>query len=95
MINRRKIIGAIGAGVFAPFSAFAQQPPAKVWRIGFLTHTTMPNATTRLAAQRSGLRELGYVKGKNLVIDVRASDAIRQRLPALAAELIELKPDYQ
>ena len=99
MIVRRKIIGAAGAAAFAPsmvlapLSAFAQQPPTKVWRVGFLTPTTMPNATTRLAALRSGLRELGYVEGKNLVIDVRASDAIRERLPAVAAELIELKPD--
>ena len=99
MITRRKIIGGVGAGAFEPqmvlaqFGAFAQAPAAKIWRIGFLTPTTMPSATTRLAALRSGLRELGYVEGKNLIIDVRASDGIRERLPAVAAELIELKPD--
>ena len=93
MITRRKIVGAIGAGVFAPVGAFAQQPPAKVWRIGFLTPGTMPSATNRLAALRTGLRDLGYVEGKNLIIDIRASDGIRERLPALAAELIQQKPD--
>ena len=99
MINRRKIIGGVGAGAFAPqmvlaqFGAFAQAPAAKIWRIGFLTHTTMPNATTRLAALRSGLRDFGYVEGKNLIIDIRASGAVRESLPALAAELMQQKPD--
>ena len=99
MITRRKIVGAIGAGAFAPpmvlapLSAFAQRPPAKVRRIGFLIHSTMPSATNRLAALRTGLRDLGYVEGKNLIIDIRASDGIRERLPAVAADLIQLKPD--
>ena len=85
MITRRKIVGAIGAGVVAPPGAFAQQPPAKVWRIGFLIHSTMPSATNRLAALRAGLRDLGYIEGKNLIINIRASDGVRERLPGLAA----------
>ena len=99
MITRRKIVGAISAGALAPsatlapLSAFAQQPPTKVWRIGFLTPGTMPSATNRLAALRTGLRDLGYVEGKNLIIDIRASDGIRERLPAVAADLNQLKPD--
>ena len=93
MINRRKIIGAAGAGAFAPLSAFAQQPPAKVWRVGFVTPGTTASAVTRRAALRSGLRDLGYVEGTNLVIDFRAAEGKRERLAELAAELIALKPD--
>ena len=99
MINRRKIIGTAGAGAFAPsmvlapLSAFAQQPPAKVWRVGFLTPGTTPSAVTRMAALRSGLRVLGYVEGTNLLIDFRAAEGKRERLPELAAELVALKPD--
>ena len=99
MINRRKIIGAAGAGAFAspmvlaPLSAFAQQPPTKVWRVGFLTPGATASAVTRRAALRSGLRALGYVEGTNLVIDFRAAEGKRERLAELAAELMALKPD--
>lgn len=99
MITRRKIVGAIGAGAFAPptalapLGAFAQQPPSKVWRVGLLAAGPMPGVATRLAALRIGLRDLGYVEGKNLIIDIRASDGIRERLPELAAELVRLKVD--
>ena len=99
MITRRKILAAAGAGAFAspmalaPFGSFAQQPPAKVWRVGFLTPGATSSAVTRRAALRSGLRALGYVEGTNLVIDFRAAEGKRERLAELAAELMALKPD--
>lgn len=98
MITRRKIVGAIGAGAFAPsiafhpLTSFAQQP-TKVWRVGFLTPGATSSAVTRRAALRSGLRDLGYVEGTNLVIDFRAAEGKRERLAELAAELVALKPD--
>ena len=69
------------------------QQPAQVPRIGFLTggsHSTYP---VRNEAFRQALRELGYVEGKNIVIEWRAAEGKRGRLPVLAAELVSLKVD--
>ncbi len=67
------------------------QEPAKVPRIGFLSLTTEP--MPQLGAFRQGLRELGYMEGKNLVIIYRSAERRPKRLPALAAELVALKVD--
>src|SRR5882724_986535 len=72
--------------------AEAQQPP-KISRIGFLSTTSPSNVPTRLEAFRQGLRDLGYVEGKNIVIEYRDAEAKPERLPALAAELVRLKVD--
>ncbi len=79
--------------VLAPFDAGAQETN-KVHRIGFLTAVS-PSKTFKLhlAALRQGLRELGYVEGKNIVIEERYAKGKRKRLPALAAELVQLKSD--
>jgi putative ABC transport system substrate-binding protein len=73
------------------FKAEAQQPK-RVPRIGFLTASpsVFPG---RIEAFRQGLRELGYIEGKNIVIEWRYGDGKRDRLPALAAELVGLKVD--
>ena len=72
---------------------YAQQT-GKVYRIGFLTAVSPGKAfKSRLAAFRQGLRELGYVEGKNIVIEERYAKGNRKRLPALAAELVRLKAD--
>ena len=95
MINRRKIIGAIGAGTLAPLTAFAQQPPAKIFRIGLL-HTADEASVVRrgvLVVLRAGLAELGWVEGKNFTFELRYGDNQNDRLPALAAELVALKVD--
>lgn len=93
MNTRRKLIVAIGASAFAaPLGSFAQQP-TKAARIGFLGPTSAANAKSRVEALRAGLRELGYVEGKNLAIDFRWADDNYQLLPQLAAELVRLKVD--
>jgi ABC-type uncharacterized transport system substrate-binding protein len=74
------------------FSASAQQP-AKVPRIGWLGSVPMPGVPERQEAFRRGLRELGYVEGKNIVIEWRSSEGILDRNSALAAELVNLKVD--
>ena len=74
------------------FSAQAQQA-VKVQRIGFLGATSPSVESTRVEAFRQGLRELGYVEGKNVVIEWRSSEGKEDRLPALAAELVRLKVD--
>ena len=74
------------------FPAEAQQPK-KSARIGFLSGTSPSTATGRLNAFRQGLGELGYVEGKNIIIEYRWSEGKRERLPDLAAELVRLKVD--
>ena len=84
---------ALGAVLFAlGLSAEAQQAK-KVPRIGYLSATTPSVISDRTEAFRQGLRELGYVEGKNIVIEWRYAEGKLDRLPALAAELVALKVD--
>jgi len=69
------------------------QQPAKVPRMGYLTGASLPSMSARIEAFRQGLSELGYVEGKNIVIEVRSAEGKLDRLPALAAELVRLKVD--
>ena len=71
-------------------SASAQQPP-KVPRVGFLSTASLSALSPRLDAFRQGLRELGYVEGKNIVIEYRYTEAKTDLLSALAAELVREK----
>lgn len=94
MINRRKMVLALGAGALAaPFTAFAQQPTPKVHRIGFLGAVSASDFESRVDALRAGLRDLGYVEGQNLIIEFRWAEGKYDRLPELAAELVRLKVD--
>ena len=74
------------------FPAEALQP-AKIPRIGFLSVTSLSIISARIEALRQGLRELGYVEGKNIVIEWRSAEGKLDRVPALAAELVRLKVD--
>jgi len=69
------------------------QQPKKVPRIGYLTGSSLPAISQRTEAFRQGLRELGYVEGKNIVIEWRGAEGKFDRLPALAAELVRLNVD--
>ena len=90
MNNRRKLVIALGAGALAlPLGCFAQQP--KVWRIGFLSLQSGPGH--RDENFRRGLREQGYVVGRDVMIEYRWAGGNRERLPALAAELVRMKVD--
>jgi putative tryptophan/tyrosine transport system substrate-binding protein len=83
----------LGALLFAfSLSAEAQQP-IKIPRIGYLGGASPSLAAARIEAFRQGLRELGYVEGKNIVIEYRYAEGKLDRLPALAAELVRLKVD--
>ena len=77
----------------APLVAGAQS--TKVYRIGFLGAASASASTsaTRVEALRAGLRDLGYVEGKNIVIEYRWAEGKYDRLPVLAAELVRLKVD--
>jgi putative tryptophan/tyrosine transport system substrate-binding protein len=69
------------------------QQPAKVPRIGFLSSLSPAAVSGRMDVFRQGLRELGYVEGKNIVIESRWAEGKTERLPELAAELVRLKVD--
>ena len=73
-------------------SAEAQQPK-NVPRIGFLSAVSPSTISARLDAFRQELRELGFVEGKNIVIEWRSAEGKSDRLPGLAAELVRLKVD--
>ncbi len=81
-----------GGLLAAPLASFAQQS-AKIARIGFLHPASPQSADIRLQAFRDGLHELGYVEGKTLQLEVRWGEGKLERLPALAAELVQLKVD--
>jgi putative ABC transport system substrate-binding protein len=69
------------------------QQPGKVWRVGFLLPASASLSSSNTNAFLKGMRELGYVEGKNLVIEWRFADGKLERLPGLAAELVQLKVD--
>jgi putative ABC transport system substrate-binding protein len=73
--------------------AVKAQQPKKVPRIGFLSAVSPSTISARLDAFRQGLGELGYVEGKNIVIEWRSAEGKSDRLPGLAAELVRLKID--
>ena len=94
MTTRRRIVIALGASVLAaPLTSFAQQQ-TNVRRIGFLgsrSRSTPSNPDVFYDAFMQGMRELGYVEGKNLVIEWRFADGKSERLSGLAAELVQMK----
>jgi ABC-type uncharacterized transport system substrate-binding protein len=75
------------------FSSAGAQQPTKVARIGFLGATSASANTARVEAFQLGLRDLGYVEGKNIIIVYRWAEGKTERLPDLAAELVQLKVD--
>ena len=89
-MDRRVFLGALGL-LAAPLGVEAQ-PAAKVPRIGWLP-VNLAAAPHNLEPFRQGLRDLGYVEGRNLVIETRDAQGKLERLPALAAELVALKVD--
>jgi len=95
-MKRRNFIGVMGAGAVAwPLVALAQQWTGKVWRVAYLTPGSLANPADRAIFDvfREEMRTLGYIEGKNLVIDDRGAEGNAERLPSLVSELIALRPD--
>ena len=91
-MDRRTFIGGVAGGlVAAGFAARAQG--GKVYRIGILESIPATQNAANLDALRKGLRDLGYVEGRNLVIEYRSADGHAARFPDLASELVRLKVD--
>jgi putative ABC transport system substrate-binding protein len=89
-MSKRVFCFALGAVLFALCSAAEAQQPGKVSRLGWLASQGVTPGFYE--AFRQGLRELGYVEGKNIVIEHRRAEKADQ-LPSLAAELVRLKVD--
>src|SRR5438874_12824124 len=86
----RRILALVLCLLAAPLAAQAQRP-ANVPRIGYLVLSPLaPSPTAEREAFLQGLRELGYVEGKNVVIEYRSAAWTRELLPDLAAELVRL-----
>ena len=95
MSRRRQILIALGSGaLIAPYASLAQQNN-KIRRIGFLVAAARPPSIDAhyMGAFVRGLRDLGYVEGKNFAIEWRFADGNYQRLPVLAAELVSMNVD--
>jgi putative tryptophan/tyrosine transport system substrate-binding protein len=91
-MRRREFITLLGGAAVAwPLAVGAQQTADKVHRIGLLSSVTAAGYARQLEALRQGLRELGYIEGKNLVIEYRWAEGKYDRLAELAAELVRLK----
>jgi putative ABC transport system substrate-binding protein len=93
MTTRRELLIALGAGALAWAGAVRAQAPAKVRRIGLLATTSPSAAAPMQQAFRLGLRDLGWVEGKNISIEYRYAEGNIDRLPDLAADLVRLKVD--
>jgi putative ABC transport system substrate-binding protein len=92
-IGRRQLLVALGGAAAAwPLAARAQQA-GKVWRIGYVAGVSRSAASGSYAAFVQGMRELGYVEGKNFVIEWRSVEGRYERFPEIAAELMRLKVD--
>jgi putative ABC transport system substrate-binding protein len=93
MNNRRKLAIALCAGALACAGAIRAQAPARVARIGLLSPFSPSEFALMYQAFRLGLRDLGWVEGKNISIEYRYGEGRLDRLPDLAADLVRLKVD--
>src|ERR1700693_69226 len=92
-MNKKIISFVLGALLLALSVPIEAQQPKKVPRIGFLSSLSPAVVSDRMEAFRQGLRELGYVEGKNIVIEWRYAEGKTERLPDIAAELVRLNVD--
>jgi putative tryptophan/tyrosine transport system substrate-binding protein len=94
-MRRREFITLLGGATAAwPLGARAQQA-ARIARIGYLITGALESPETKINrdAFRQGLNELGYIEGRNIVIEYRSADGKIERLPGLATELVGLRVD--
>src|SRR6516162_1721408 len=90
-MNRREFITLLGGAAAWPLAARAQQPVAPL--IGVLSPLSAASAARNIAGFRSGLRDLGYLEGRNATLALRYGDGAPDRMAPLAQELVALKPD--
>src|SRR5450755_4351902 len=93
MLDRRTLIGGVASGLLVATLGVRAQQVEKVYRIGILETIPVTQNAANLDALRKGLRDLGYVEGRNLIIEYRSADGRAERFPDLASELVRLKVD--
>ena len=93
MIDRRVFITSFTAGALLASRSADAQKPKGMRRIGWLSPASAADGLPNLEALRAGLRERGYVEGRNITIEARWADGRSERLPQLAAELVRLPVD--
>src|SRR5882672_9993774 len=93
VMERRSFLGALASGLLAVPLAVEAQQAGKVPRVGYLSpgSSSDPVRLRRFEAFRQGLRELGYVEGRNIALEPRWAEGKYDRYPALAADLVRLK----
>jgi putative ABC transport system substrate-binding protein len=91
-MRRREFVTSVGSVAAWPFAAHAQQL-GKVYRVGILEPVPEAQNAANLDALRKGLRVLGYVEGRNLILEYRSADGRAERFPDLASELLRLEAD--
>ena len=84
--KRRKFMTLLGGAAAWPLAARAQQPTIPL--IGFIRNTTRDDSADLLKAMHQGLRQTGYVEGRNVAVEYRFADNQLDRLPTMAADLV-------
>jgi len=93
VISRRAFVASLTGGLLAtPLAAEAQQQ-GKVYRVGWIIGSSIAASAHLVDAFKQGMRESGWVEGKNIEYEIRAADGKLERFPALVAELLQLKVD--
>jgi putative tryptophan/tyrosine transport system substrate-binding protein len=92
-MTRRKFIALVGGMIVWPAATYAQQSSNKVWRVGILETIPRTLNAANFDAFRIGLEVLGYIEGRNILVEYRSADGRIERFPELARELVRLKVD--
>jgi putative ABC transport system substrate-binding protein len=92
-IQNPKCVALLGLLFLGWVGTAGAQEPVKLWKIAVLASGSPSATAARNEALRQGLRQLGYEEGKNILIESRYADGNLDRLPGLARELVEQKPD--
>ena len=92
MLERRKLLVVLGASALAfPLASFAQERKARIPRVGILVLSRSPRLSALIDSLRAGLRELGYVEGRNFSFEILSAEGSYERLP----ERIEDRSDHE
>ncbi len=92
-MERRAFLGAVTGGLLAAPLAAGAQPAGRLYKIGYLGGSSSVPAQPGMAALRQHLRELGWVEGRNIAIEMRWAEGKADRLPTLAGELVAIGVD--
>jgi putative ABC transport system substrate-binding protein len=95
MMNRRRFLGTLSASLLAALGAAEAQQGRRIPRVGVIADAAPPPApqTPGLGAFRQGLRDLGYIEGRSVLLEIRWSEGVAGRAPALVSELVRVPVD--